>query len=83
MTENRLHYETKGGHIDEAATYAQLLDYLRMAEEACYVLGHYRKAQDDPLTGQGWLAIGEMLRMTSTNITNLATRRLRTSAGFK
>lgn len=83
MTENRLRYETKGGHIDEAATYAQLLDYLRMAEECCYVIGHYRKAQDDKLTGQGWLAIGEMVKMMSTNITNLATKRLRTGAGFK
>ena len=74
---NRLPYETIAGNLSEAHTYAQLIEYLRMAEEACYVLGHYKKANDDKVVGQGFLAIGEMLRMTQNNITKLATGKLR------
>lgn len=74
---NRLKYETKGGHVSEADTFAQLLEYLRMAEECCYTIGHLRKANDDPLTGQGWLAVGEMMKLTTRNVTKLATGSLR------
>lgn len=70
---NRLPYSTTGGQVSEADTFAQMLEYLRMAEEAAYTIGHLRKANDDELTGQGWLAIGEMLKMTQRNITKLAT----------
>ena len=83
MTKNRLPYETRGGYVSEADTFSQLLEHLRLAEEGCYLLGHLRKAQDDKLLGQGWLAIGEMLKMTQTNITNLATRKLRSSVGYR
>jgi hypothetical protein len=71
---NRLPYETIGGAVSEADTFAQLLEYLRLAEEACYTIGHLRKANDDNLSGQGFLAIGEMLKMTERNILALATR---------
>lgn len=80
---NRLNYETIGGNVSESDTLAQLTEYLRLAEECCYVIGHLRKAQDDKLLGQGWLAIGEMIKMTNVNCQNLATRKLRTSAGYK
>jgi len=79
---NRLPYETRAGAVSEADTYAQLLEYLRLAEEAAYTIGHLRKANDDELTGQGWLAIGEMLRLTGINVTNLATRKMRSSVGY-
>jgi hypothetical protein len=71
---NRLPYETKGGALSEAETFAQLLEYLRMAEEACYTLGHWFKAQDDELKGQGFLAVGQMLDLTGKNVTRLATK---------
>lgn len=81
----RLIYETKGGHVSEADTFAQLLEYLRLAEEACYVIGHLRKANDDSKggVGQGFLAIGEMLKLTQINVTNLATGKVRRSAGYR
>ena len=44
---NRLPYTTTGGTFSADHTFAQLLEYLRMSEEAAYVLGHYYKAQDD------------------------------------
>lgn len=83
MSRNRLPYETKGGNLSSADTYSQLIEYLRLAEEACYVLGHYHKSQDDWHKGQGFLAIGEMLKMTGINVTNLATRSLRAQSGYK
>ncbi len=69
---SRLHYETEGGKLSEALTYSQLIEHLRLAAEASYALGHLRKANDDELGGQGFLAIGQMLEMTVTNVTKLA-----------
>ena len=71
---NRLPYETKAGSLSEGETFAQLIEYLRMAEEACYTLGHWFKAQDDFVKGQGFLAVGEMLKKTGHNVTILATK---------
>ncbi len=69
----RLPYEPIGGNLSEADTFAQLTEYLRLAAECCYTLGHHRKANDDKLTGQGFLAIGQMLEKTRENVTTLAT----------
>lgn len=71
----RLPYETTAGQISEADTFAQLLEYLRLAEEAAYTIGHLRKANDDETCGQGFLAIGEMLKMTQVNVTKFVTKR--------
>jgi hypothetical protein len=54
-----------------------------MAEEAAYTIGHLFKAQDDLAYGQGFLAVGEMLKMTQINVTNIATRSLREKGGFR
>jgi hypothetical protein len=70
----RLPYETKAGVFDEAATFMQLIEHLRLAAEAAYAIGHNRKANDDKLAGQGFLAVGQMLEMTSKNVTGLATQ---------
>lgn len=69
----------------EADIYTSLMERLRLAEEAAYILGHYFKAQDtsDFDKGQGFLAVGEMLKMTQLNVTNLATRGLRQKAGLR
>lgn len=67
----------------EADIYSQLLEHLRLAEEASYTIGHLHKAQDDFEHGQGFLAVGEMFRMTQINATNIATRKLRAKAGYK
>ena len=75
---NRLDYETRAGQVSEADTFTKLLEYLRLAEESCYTLGHITKAQGSAheLRGQGWLAVGEMLKLTQTQITKLATGRI-------
>ena len=83
MSKNRLTYETRAGYVSESDTYAQLMEHLRMAEEACYTLGHLAKMQSDDLKGQGWLAIGEMFKLSQVNVTNLATGSMRKKAGLK
>lgn len=64
--------ETRAGQASESDTYARLLELLTEAQECCYLLGHLRKANDDSVTGQGFLAIGEMFKLTIHNITKLA-----------
>jgi hypothetical protein len=66
----------------EADIFSHLLEQLRMAEEASYTLGHFYKAQDDFEHGQGFLSVGEMMKMTQTNVINIATKSMRTKAGF-
>lgn len=79
----RLPIQTIGGHASESDTFAQLIEHLRLAEEAAAIIGHLRKANDDSLTGQGWLAVSEMLHMTVINVTNFATKAMRTSVGYR
>jgi hypothetical protein len=69
----------------EAEVYTSLIERLRLAEEAAYILGHYFKAQEvsDFDKGQGFLAVGEMLKYTQLNVTNLATRAIRAKGGFR
>lgn len=66
----------------EADIFAHLLEQLRMIEEASYTLGHFYKAQDDFEHGQGFLAVGEMAKMTQTNVINIATKSMRIKAGL-
>lgn len=77
MTENRLSYETSGGALSESVTYSQLVEHLRLAAEASYALGHYKKANDDELTGQGFLGIGQLLERAVIQVTQLATKGIR------
>lgn len=73
---NRLPYETKAGNFSEGETYAQLMEYIRLAAEACYSLGHYSKANDDWTRGQGFLAVGQLLEKVNLEITKLAMGRM-------
>jgi hypothetical protein len=66
----------------EADIFSHLLEQLRLAEEASYTLGHFYKAQDDFEHGQGFLAVGEMFKMSQTNVINIATKSMRTKAGL-
>jgi hypothetical protein len=66
----------------EADIFSHLLEQLRLAEEASYTLGHFYKAQDDFEHGQGFLAVGEMFKMTQTNVINIATKSIRVKAGL-
>lgn len=71
MTRHTL--ETVGGNVSESITYSQLIEHLRLGAEAAYTLGHLRKANDDELTGTGFLAIGQLLERACDQVTKLAT----------
>lgn len=70
-------YETIGGQAAEAITYSRLIEHLRLAAEAAFVLGHLRKANDEELIGTGFLGIGQLLNQTCTQVTQLATKGIR------
>lgn len=76
MSNNRLTYETIGGNLDESGTYLQLIEHLRKAAEAAYIMGHYKKENDDNLIGTGLLAIGQLLEKTVEQVTALAAGKL-------
>jgi hypothetical protein len=56
-------------------TFAKLIEYLRLAQEASAMLAHLTR-DDDKLQAQGWLAVSEMLKKTQWNVTSLAKRRM-------
>ena len=69
--------------LTEADLYTRLLERLRLLEEGSYILGHFYKANDDWERGQGFLAVGEMFKLTQINVTNLATKSIRAEGGFR
>ena len=69
--------------VTEADIYSRLLERLRLIEEGAYILGHFFKSQNDFEKGQGFLAVGEMFKMTQINVTNLATKAIRAEGGFR
>ena len=73
----RLPYETRAGTFSEGETFAQLIEYLRLAQEAAAVIGHHKKANDAELIGQGFLGIAEMLGRVCISVTDLATKGIR------
>lgn len=73
----RLPYSTTGGQVSEADTFAQLTEYLRLAAEAAYVLGHLAKANDNAPRGDGFLAVGQRLEKTRELVTGLAMGKIR------
>jgi|HubBroStandDraft_6_1064221.scaffolds.fasta_scaffold02348_8 hypothetical protein len=75
--------ETIGGIASESDTFAKMIEHLRQAQECAYLIGHLRKANDDKLTGQGWIAVGEMLKLTIHNVTKLATGKAISSVGYR
>lgn len=54
--------------------FAELIEYLRKAQEASAFLGHL-EADNNKLQSQGWLAVSEMLKLTVINVTKLAMRK--------
>lgn len=73
MADQYPRYETIGGQANEAVTYTRLIEHLRLAAEACYTLGHLRKANGDELIGTGFLGVGQLLEKTVATVTDLAT----------
>jgi hypothetical protein len=76
-------YELKAGTFSEGETYFKIIDLLDQLMDQVGVLGHYKKENGDELVGQGFLAIVDMLRIVRIQITNLATGKIRKSAGYK
>lgn len=70
-------YETVGGQASEAITYSRMIEHLKLAAECSMVLGHLRKANDDPIIGSGFLGIAELLEKTVIQVTALATKGIR------
>jgi hypothetical protein len=79
----RLKIESIAGNPSEADTFAQLLEYLRLAQEASAVIGHLRKANDDDITGDMWILIAEMFKRMEGRVTQLAIGPTRSLTGFK
>ena len=52
--------------------FAELVEYLRKAEEASAMLGHLH-ADEDKLVSHGWLAVSELLHTVVIKVTDLAT----------
>jgi hypothetical protein len=73
----RLKYETTAGNLSEGDTYSQLIEHLRLAQEAAYMLGHFRTANDDRITGTAFQKIGDILGKACDNVTAVATSRTR------
>ena len=70
-------YELKAGTLSEGETFMKILDLLRQAETQIDILGHYKKENGDELIGQGFLAIGELIKKVQYNLTKLATGKIR------
>lgn len=80
-----MYYERKGGTFSEADTYTKIIDLLDQLQDQFDVMGHNLKMQGPAheLKGQGFLAIGEMMKVIRIQATNLATGKMRRSAGYR
>lgn len=67
-------YETIGGQASESETFSRLLEHLRLASEAAYVIGHLKKVNSAELIGTGFLGIGELLERMVGQVTTLITK---------
>lgn len=70
----RLPWETKAGEFSEPETFLQLLEHLRLAAEACYGISHFRKANEDAISGQMFLVFGQALESMVQSVTRTAMR---------
>lgn len=57
-------------------TFAQLIEYLRLAQEAAAILSHLDRANDQRTNALGWMAVSEGLKLMQHNVTQLATKAL-------
>ena len=78
-----MYYETKAGTFSEADTYTKILDLLDQLRDQYNIMGHNKKMQGHDLVGQGFIAIGEMIKVVRVQTTNLATGKMRSQAGYR
>jgi hypothetical protein len=57
-------------------TFSQLIDHLRLAQEASAMLGHLSIANQEQKVGEAWLQVSELLKRTQKGVIDLATRGL-------
>ena len=76
-------YELKAGMLSEGETHAKIIDLLDQLMDQVNILGHYKKENGDTLVGQGFLAIGDMLKMCRIQLINLATGKIRKAGGYR
>jgi hypothetical protein len=69
----RLPYETKGGHFSEGEAFSQLMEYLRLAAETSYSIGHHNNSHNNTVRGDGFVQVGQMLETVRVNVTRFAT----------
>lgn len=79
----RLKYETSGGAISKADTFAQLLEYTRLAEEDMRLLGRLRKIANDDLTSNMWIACADRFAKIQQVISHLGNSKTRFSVGYR
>lgn len=79
----RLPYETKGGTLSEADTFAQLLEYTRLAEEDMRSLARLRKIANDNITGNMWLQCAQRFTKIQQVISHLGNSKTRSSIGYR
>ena len=69
----RLPYETKGGTFAEGEAFAQLTEYLRLAAEAAYAIGHHNNMHNNTVRGDGFRGVGDVLERVRRTVTTFAT----------
>ena len=57
-------------------TYAQLIEHLRLAQEASAILAHLAYGNDERRLGGSWLQVEELLKKMQSHITSLAMKGL-------
>lgn len=82
MSKNRLDYETIGGSLSPEITFAQLVEYLRLAEEDARSLARARKIASDDSTAFQWLAIANNFAKTQALIATLTKGKTKSSVGY-
>lgn len=78
-------YERKAGMFSEGDTYAKIIVLMDELQDQIDILGHNLKMQGPAheLKGQGMLAVAEMIKVIRVQFTNLATGKIRRSAGYR
>lgn len=66
-------YETKGGAFSEGEAFAKGVEYLRLATEQFYAIGHYNNGHNNTVRGDGFVQVGHLLERVRVNITKFAT----------
>lgn len=60
--------------------YAKFIEYIRLAQESAYTLGHLAKSMSsnskDRAIGDGWISVGELLKRVNYQVAMLAQGKL-------